>query len=254
MIQAVGRIERKLLAQVENEFKGWYFDESLWPRQLHAWFKLEWLVLTQSRRAHWKRRSCEVSTGYEKTLTFFEFVLVMISVIYALSVAPLLSGVVRIAQSSASVRHYFPQAIWVANTFLLILISWWALWGFRSVEWTFSDFVLISIEPVLLYFVCSLLYPQRIDEAQVDLEFHFKKVCGVLYVATFVFILLASFDGVVLGIEPAWNINRYFQAAVLVIIAWAFLDRRPVPQLSASILYLMTALVFTGLRWFSPPA
>ena len=178
----------------------------------------------------------------------------MISVIYALSVAPLLSGVVRIAQSNVSVRHYLPQAIWVANTFLLILISWWALWGFRSVEWTFSDFVLISIEPVLLYFMCSLLYPQRIDEAQIDLESHFKKVCGVLYVGTFIFILLVSFDGLILGIEPAWNINRYFQGAVLAIIAWAFLDRRPVPQLSASILYLMTAIGFIGLRWFSPPA
>ena len=36
----------------------------------------------------------------------------MISVIYALSVTPLLSGVVRIAQTNLSVRHYLPQAIW----------------------------------------------------------------------------------------------------------------------------------------------
>jgi len=113
---------------------------------------------------------------------------------------------------------------------------------------------LISIEPVILYFVCSLLYPQRIDEAKVDLGLHFKTICGVLYAATFVFIILVSIDGVILGIEPAWNINRYFQAAVLAIIAWAFLDRRPAPQLSASILYLMTAIGFIGLRWFSPPA
>jgi amino acid transporter len=186
-------------------------------------------------------------------LTFFEFILVITSVIYALSVAPLLAGLVRIAQSSNPVRHYPPQAIWVGNTFLLILLMWWSLWGFRSVNWTFSDFAYIAIEPVLLFFACSLLYPQRLDGQQVDLKSHFEKIRSLFYATTFVLIFLVSFDGVVLGIEPVWNVNRYYQAVVLAIIAWAYLDRRANSQLVASILYLVAALGFVGMRWFSPP-
>lgn len=186
-------------------------------------------------------------------MTFFEFILVMTSVIYALSVAPLLSGVVRIAQSRVPVRHYAPQAIWVGNQFLLILLTWWALWGFRSIDWTFSDFVFIAIEPVLLFFACSLLYPQSVDGAQVDLKSHFESISGVFYATTFVLLIFVSVDGVVLGIEPVWSINRYFQSGVLAILAWAFVDRRDGSQLAASILYLGTAIGFISIRWFSPP-
>jgi hypothetical protein len=186
-------------------------------------------------------------------LTFFEFILVLTSVIYALSVAPLLSGIVRVAQSSVPIRHYTPQAIWVGNQFLLILLMWWALWGFRSVNWTFSDFVFIATEPVLLFFACSILYPQRLDGAQVDLKAHFEKISGVFYATVFVLLILVSLDGVVLGIEPLWHVNRYFQAVVLAIILWAYADRRETPQLVASILYSITAIIFTGMRWFTPP-
>ena len=179
--------------------------------------------------------------------------MVLTSVIYALSLAPLLSGIVRVAQSNVPVRHYPTQAIWVGNQFLLILLMWWSLWGFRSVSWTFSDFVFIAVEPVLLFIACSLLYPQRVDGAQVDLKSHFENISGVFYSTTFVLLILVSLDGVVLGIEPAWNVNRYFQAVVLAIIAWAYVDRRANSQLIASILYFIAAIGFVAIRWFSPP-
>ena len=179
--------------------------------------------------------------------------MVLTSVIYALSVAPLLSGIVRVTQSKVPVRHYLTQAIWVGNQFLLILLMWWALWSFRSVNWTFSDFAFIAVEPVLLFFACSILYPQRVDGAQIDMKAHFEKINGVFYATIFVLIILVSLDGVFLGIEPLWNANRYFQAGVLVIIAWAFADRRETSQLVASILYTITAIFFTAIRWLTPP-
>lgn len=106
---------------------------------------------------------------------------------------------------------------------------------------------------MLLFFACSILYPQRVDGDQVDLKAHFENISGVFYATVFVLLILVSLDGVVLGIEPLWNVNRYFQAGVLAIIAWAYADQRQTSQLVASILYAITALVFTGIRWFSPP-
>jgi hypothetical protein len=177
----------------------------------------------------------------------------MASVIYALSVAPLLSGVVRIAQTNLPVRHYLPQAIWAGNTFVSILLAWWALWGFRAVDWTFSDFVYIALEPVLLFFACSLLYPQRLDGPQVDMKSHFEKIGRLFYATFFVLIFLLSIDGAILGIEPLLHVNRYFQAVGMAIIAWAYVDRRTTSQLIASVLYSIVLIAFVVISWFSPP-
>ena len=177
----------------------------------------------------------------------------MISVIYALSVTPLLSGVVRIAQTNLSVRHYLPQAIWAGNTFVTILLAWWTLWVFRSVKWTFSDFVLVAIEPVLLFFACSLLYPQRLDDSKVDLKSHFEKVSRMFFATFIVLVILVSVDGVILGIESMWNFNRYFQAFAISILVWAYVDRRDNSQLVASIIFSISLVGFVSIRWLSPP-
>ena len=177
----------------------------------------------------------------------------MISVIYALSVTPLLSGVVRIAQTNLPVRHYLPQAIWTGTAFAMILLTWWALWGFRAVEWTFSYFLLVAFEPVLLFFACSLLYPQRLDNSKVDLKSHFENVSRMFFATLFVLLILVSVDGVILGVESVWNLNRYFQVLAMSIFAWAYVDRRDTSQLIASIVFAIAVVVFVGFRWLSPP-
>jgi hypothetical protein len=177
----------------------------------------------------------------------------MTSVIYALSVTPLLSGVVRIAQTNLPVRYYLPQTIWAGTTFAIILLTWWALWGFRDVEWTFSDFLLVVFEPVLLFFASSLLYPQRLDDSEVDLRLHFKKISRMFFAAHFVLLILVTADGVILGIEPVWIINRYFQLFAMSICAWAYIDRRDTSQLITSSTFAIAILVFVSLRWLSAP-
>ena len=177
----------------------------------------------------------------------------MISVIYALSVAPLLSGVVRIAQTNLPVRHYLPQAIWAGSTFAMILLTWWALWGFRAVEWRFSDFLLVAFEPVLLFVACSLLYPQHLDDSKIDLKSHFEKVGRMFFGTLFVLLILVSVDGVILGTESMWNINRYFQVFAMSTFVLAYVDRRDTSQLVASIAFAIGVVVFVGFRWLSPP-
>ena len=64
----------------------------------------------------------------ESRLSFFEFVLVITSVIYALSIAQLLAGISRIAQSDLEQKLYLPHAGWVTILFLSTLLTWWSLW------------------------------------------------------------------------------------------------------------------------------
>ena len=96
----------------------------------------------------------------------FEFILIITSVIYALAVAQILAGVSRIAQTSSTVRSFVPHTIWVINIFVLIFLIWWAHWEFRAVEWTFPQYAYMLIIPTLLYFTCSLLIPQHLQDGR----------------------------------------------------------------------------------------
>jgi hypothetical protein len=106
----------------------------------------------------------------EKTLDLFEFILIITSVIYALAVAQILSGISRLAQTPAAIRSYIAHTLWVIIFFLYIFLIWWATWEFRSVAWTFPQYGYMLIAPTLLFFACSLLIPQRIGDQEVDLS------------------------------------------------------------------------------------
>ena len=60
-------------------------------------------------------------------MSFFEFVLVIASVIYALGIAVLPAGASRIAQSELTKKFYYPHAAWTSILFLSPLITWWSL-------------------------------------------------------------------------------------------------------------------------------
>ena len=98
-------------------------------------------------------------------MSFFEFVLVITSVIYALSIAQLLAGISRIAQSDLEQKLYLPHAGWVTILFLSTLLTWWSLWEFRDIEWTFAAYVLFVMQPVVIYFACSLIAPNSLSWA-----------------------------------------------------------------------------------------
>lgn len=85
-------------------------------------------------------------------MEFFEYILIITSVIYAMAVAQIMSGISRIAQSTSGTRDYLAHSIWVLNLFVYIFLIWWAGWGFRSVEWTFPQYGYMLVAPTLLFF------------------------------------------------------------------------------------------------------
>ena len=113
-------------------------------------------------------------------MDFFEYILIITSVIFAMAVAQILSGVSRLAQSPATVRPYLAHTVWVFIFFAYIFLIWWATWEFRAIDWTFAQYAYMLIAPTLLFFACSLLVPQRIDGEAVDLEEHLVGAEAVL--------------------------------------------------------------------------
>jgi hypothetical protein len=183
-------------------------------------------------------------------LDLFEFILIITSVIFALAVAQILSGISRVAQSTIKVRHFFPHSLWIVNLFLFIFLIWWASWEFRGIEWTFPKYAYMLIAPTLLYLSCSLLIPQQLSIETADLEKHFFRIRRTLFASYFLAALTVMIDGNLLSDEELWHDGRYAQAVVLVAaISGLATTNRRAHQFIAIITMLAFAALITTRFW-----
>jgi len=183
-------------------------------------------------------------------LDLFEYILVITSVVYALAMAQVLSGVGRLAQTEATIRRFFPHSLWVVVLFISILMFWWAGWEFRSVEWAFPKYVYTMITPICMFYSSTLIVPARTDIEDVNLERHFSKVRKPVLWSFFVALLTQFADGPLLADEPLWFTGRLLQAAVLsVVILGSLAKSKRLQTLSPIGLLLFLAFVSFTRLW-----
>ncbi len=182
-------------------------------------------------------------------MDLFEFILIITSVVYALAIAQILSGVGRLTQTEAAIRWFVPHTVWVAIIFIQIPLSWWAGWEFRGVEWVFPKFLYTFITPTFLFLSTSLIIPQRVEGQEIDLERHFFKIRRPVLWSFFIAMLAQFVDGPLLLSEPLWFPGRIGQIAVLCAIlgvAYAT-NRRLQTALSIGSLLYLTYVILTRL-------
>ena len=182
-------------------------------------------------------------------MDLFEFILIITSVIYALALAQVLSGIGRLAQTEGTIRWFLPHTLWVVILFLFILLMWWAGWEFRAVEWTFQKFAYNVIAPTLIFFSSSLVIPQRAEEQDVDLERHFFKIRRPFLWSFSLAYLAVLVDGPLLVSEPLWFPGRIPQVALLCgVLGGLFTEnRRLQTSLSVAVLLVTAYIIVTRL-------
>ncbi len=186
-------------------------------------------------------------------MDFFEFILIITSVIYALCMAPLLSGFVRLLQFDGEIRHFLPQAVFSLYLFILVPMLWWTIWFLRDADWQFATYLYVIIEPAILFIACSLIFPQRLDGHSYSLEDHYHKIRVPLLTSLFIMSVLAFADGVVIGAEAIWHERRYIQILSLVVLAWALIDRRNIAQYAVAFTGLFTSGALMVIWFWLPP-
>jgi len=85
--------------------------------------------------------------------------------ILGLAIAQLLRGVSRIVQHPQKFPVYWVHLTWTLFLFLYLIHFWW--WEFalaRISQWTFPLYFFLAIYATLLYLICSLFFPDEIDE------------------------------------------------------------------------------------------
>lgn len=98
-------------------------------------------------------------------MEFFNYVMVLASVIIGLGIAHLLQGVAAIVQHPGREKIYWVHLVWVAQALLLVLFWWWFEFRLSKVEdWTFSLYLFVLLYATVLYLICALLFPKDLDD------------------------------------------------------------------------------------------
>ena len=182
----------------------------------------------------------------------FEFILIITSVIFALAVAQVLSGVSRMAQSKSEIRFFLPHSIWIINLFVFIFLVWWVNWEFRETQWTFPRYAYMVLAPTLLYFACSLLMPQQTNDPEIKMDEHFFQIRRPLFISFALATLVVMIDGDVLGEEPLWHTGRVGNLAMLVLAIWGYASAGRRTQGVVAGLILLVFIGLISFRFWTP--
>lgn len=85
-------------------------------------------------------------------MTLFEYVSVMVSVVLALGIAQILSGLGRLLLSRGETRPYWIHSLWIVFFALLHVLLWWFLWDLRErPPETVPTFLYLLAGPAMAY-------------------------------------------------------------------------------------------------------
>jgi hypothetical protein len=109
----------------------------------------------------------------------FSYLSVLLSIVLGLGITQLLTALGRLIQARERVRMFWPAPAWAVLLLVTHVQTWWTMFGLRDqAAWTFFTFLLVLLQPVLLYLLAALVLPdfgETADpgEGTVDLRRHY---------------------------------------------------------------------------------
>jgi hypothetical protein len=107
-------------------------------------------------------------------MSVFEYLGVLLSVIIGLGVTHLLAGLSKTIHFRKTIRLYWVHTLWTFNVLIFIVIIWWGMFWWSGLEdWSFFNFLLLTLYAIVLFLLASLLYPWELT-TDFDFEMHFQ--------------------------------------------------------------------------------
>lgn len=104
----------------------------------------------------------------------FEHVISLLSFVYALAIAHLLTTVARLIGSRERVRFSWFHAYWMLNALLVLVVDWVSFWDMHTVpSWTMTSIAVVLVQSFVDYMQAALVCPEIPAEGRLDLvAFH----------------------------------------------------------------------------------
>ena len=92
----------------------------------------------------------------------FSYVCVLTSIVAGLAVARLVGGLGQLIQTWKRTPGYWVHALWMVNTLLTVIITWWVQYRWRTIEqWSLFLVLWLLVAPINLYLASALLFPNE---------------------------------------------------------------------------------------------
>ena len=92
----------------------------------------------------------------------FSYVCVLTSIVAGLAVARLVGGIGQVIQTWKRTPGYWVHALWMLNTLIAVIITWWVQYRWRTIEhWTLFLVLWLLVAPINLYLASALLFPNE---------------------------------------------------------------------------------------------
>lgn len=95
----------------------------------------------------------------------YTHVRIIVGVVISLGLTHLLRGSAYLIQHPKKEQIYWVHLGWVAFMFLYVLhFWWWEFWLRELKDWNFAVYLFTILYAVLIYLMCSILYPESIAD------------------------------------------------------------------------------------------
>lgn len=168
----------------------------------------------------------------------FEYLLFIVALLLSFAIARLVGGISQVLEPG---RRNWIHTTWVLGTMGNIMLSWWIIYLYIDVEWTFALFSLWLLPTGMLLYVANMLVPDnaRTVESWRDHWFAVRK--GVLGANVTFALSVSLFNWVALGDPTPNRVLGPLPAAVLMAVGYRF--GHPRVQAVVAIGYVVGVLV-----------
>jgi hypothetical protein len=134
------------------------------------------LIRALSLRYHFKKLSPSFAVCKFLTMTPFEYVTVLISIILGLGITQIVTGVADIIHQWEKMKLYWPHALWIWLVFIMHIHEWWNTYDLRQHQsWYLISFLFVILYPIILFVLARILFPFGNMEAETDFKvFYFS--------------------------------------------------------------------------------
>ena len=184
----------------------------------------------------------------------FNYLSVLVSIVLGLGITNLLTGLATLVRGRARIRLYWPMPVWIVTLFLIHVQTWWSMFGMRRIEgWNFGAFLVVLMQPVLLFVMTALIVPKFSEgEGVLDVRADYFRESRWFFAVLFLALTDSLSKDLVLhgGLPEAPNLAAHLAFMAVALIGMASKNDRVHKVLAPAALAFIVgyiALLFTTL-------
>jgi len=156
------------------------------------------------------------------TMTPFEYITVLISIILGLGITQIVTGVADIIHQWDRMRIYWPHAIWILLVFVMHIHEWWYTYDLKKHEsWYLISFLFTIIYPIMLFVLARILFPFGAMDNETDFKvFYFNNYRKFFLMVTLLATLAILQDVLLEGYPIQDQILKLIILFSLATLAW----------------------------------